>query len=83
MRLGERIFRANRLPLAPDQLLAMARTSPDKTAHILVVAQGHAIVGWLIVAPGIVLLLTLLLRPLIRLLLLRARDNPKAVTIQR
>ena len=83
LRLGERIFHANHFPLKPDQLLAMARTTPDKTARILVTAQGHAIIGWLIVAPAIVLLLTLLLRPPIRLLLLRAKDNPTAVTIRR
>lgn len=83
LRLGELVLHATRLPLAPGQLLAMAKTTPDKTAHILLVAQWHAIVGWLIVAPGIVLLVTLLFRPLIRLLLLLAKPEPGWITIQR
>ena len=34
LRLGERIFRAPRLPLSPQQLLALAKTAPDAAAHL-------------------------------------------------
>jgi uncharacterized protein (DUF2062 family) len=83
LRLGERVFHANRFPLAPEQLRALTKTTPDKAAHVLLAAQWHAIVGWLIVAPGIILALTFLLQPPIRLLLLRAKLEPNAITIQK
>jgi uncharacterized protein (DUF2062 family) len=73
LRLGERILHAPRMPLSPEQLLALAKSSPDKTARLLLAGQWHSIVGWLIVAPGIVVLATLLLRPLMRLLVARAQ----------
>jgi uncharacterized protein (DUF2062 family) len=81
LRLGERILHAPRMPLSPEQLLAMAKVSPDKTAHILLDGQWHAILGWLIVGPAITVLLALLLRPLMRLLLARANRNSDAITI--
>ena len=84
LRLGERIFRAPRLPLSPQQLLALAKTAPDAAAHLLLSGQWHAIVGWALVAPEMVLLLTLLLRPLMRLLIARSATlpAPDSVTIR-
>ncbi len=83
LRLGERLLHAPKMPLSPEQLLAMAKTDPTRTMHILLTGQWHSILGWLVVAPGITLLLTLALRPLMRLLLARAASEPAAITIQR
>lgn len=75
LRLGERIFHAGHLPLAPDQLLSMARRSPHETAKAFVVGQGHAIVAWALVAPIAALLLTALLAPLIRMLMRNTQSS--------
>ncbi len=82
MRLGERLLRAPRFPVSPQQFLALAKSSPDKTARILLAGQWHAIVGWIIVAPGIVALFHLALRPLMRLLVLRAQEAPATASSQ-
>ena len=83
LRFGERLFHAAPLPLSPQQILTLAKTSPDQTARLFLHGQWHAIVGWMIVAPFIVLVLNLLLRPLMRLLLARSMTAPAAVTISR
>jgi uncharacterized protein (DUF2062 family) len=85
LRLGERLCHAARMPLSPEQLLTLARTSPDKAAHLLLTGQWHSIVGWLVAAPGIVAVSYLLLRPLMGLLMARATRQPTAaeITIQR
>lgn len=74
LRLGERIFHARHLPLAPDQLLSMARSSSHETARAFVAGQGHAIVAWALVAPVAALLLTALLTPLLRLLMRNSKS---------
>ncbi|AXC09854.1 hypothetical protein ACPOL_0479 [Acidisarcina polymorpha] len=81
LRLGERVVHASRMPLSPQQLLQLAKTSPTQTAQILLSGQWHAILGWLIVAPPMTLLLAVLLRPLMRRLLARADRPPLAATI--
>jgi hypothetical protein len=83
LRLGERVARAPRMPLSPQQLLALAKTSPDQAAKVLLSGQWHAILGWLIVAPGITMFLAILLRPAMRLLLARAVVPPANLTVQR
>jgi uncharacterized protein (DUF2062 family) len=87
LRLGERLTRAQHMPLAPDQLLAMAKASPDETLRVLLAGQWHSILGWLIVAPAILPLFYLPLRPLMKLLLARAATTPvptpATITIQR
>lgn len=83
LRLGERLTRAPRMPLAPDQLLAMAKASPDETMRVVLAGQWHAILAWLIVALAILLLFYLPLRPLMKLLLVRAATTPAMITIQR
>lgn len=72
MRLGERMFHSQAIPLSFSRMLSMMRTSPDSTMHLLVMDQGHAIVAWAVVAPGILLIFTLVLYPLLRMLLKRA-----------
>ena len=69
LRLGERLFHTGHLPLAPDQLLAMARNAPDQTARAFVAGQGHAIAAWALVAPVAAILLTALFIPLLRILM--------------
>jgi uncharacterized protein (DUF2062 family) len=81
LRLGERLFRAPRMPLSPQQLLILARTSPNEAAHLLLSGQWHAIVGWALIAPVMVLLFTLLLRPLMRMLVARSAALPAADSI--
>jgi uncharacterized protein (DUF2062 family) len=85
LRLGERLLRAPKMPLSPEQLLALAKTSPDRTAHLLLDGQWHSILGWLVVSPGIVLLSFLIARPLMQLLVSRANrsESPAAITVRR
>jgi hypothetical protein len=80
LRLGERIFRTGHFPLAPDQLLTMARSAPDQTAKAFVAGQGHAIVAWALVAPVAALLLTVLFVPLLRTLMRGSKSFAPAVT---
>ena len=77
LRLGERLVRAPRMLLSPPQLLALAKAAPSEAVHILLSGQWHAIIGWAVIAPEMVLLLTLLLRPVMRLLVTRAGRSPK------
>jgi len=81
MRLGERIMRAPRMPLSPEQLLAMAKTHPDQAVHLLLSGQWHAILGWLVIAPGVVLLSFLIAQPLMKLMLMRANQAETATII--
>lgn len=83
LRLGERIMRAPKLPLSPEQLLAMAKTQPDRAMELLLSGQWHSILGWLVVAPGIALLAYWIARPLVRLLLDRANRSEAAITVRR
>lgn len=72
LRLGERLFHAQRMPLSPSQILAMYRAAPLHALRALWSWQWHAIVAWLLVAPPCCALLTVLLRfPLRRLRLSR------------
>ncbi len=85
LRLGERITGAPRLLLSPEQLLSMARTSPNETMQLLLAGQWHAILGWLLIAPGLTLLLTLFLRPALRVLQARAgatHQRPETFTVR-
>jgi uncharacterized protein (DUF2062 family) len=75
LRLGERIVRAPRMALLPEQLLALARVSPQETVQLLLIGQWHAILGWLLVVPFITLVFVLLLRPMMRLLVARATST--------
>lgn len=83
LRLGERIFHSARVPLSPPTLVAMLHNSPDSTMRLLMADQGHAIVAWAIVAPGMVLVFTLLLLPLLRRLLSRASELQNVVDLSR
>jgi uncharacterized protein (DUF2062 family) len=83
LRLGERLLHAPKMPLSPEQLVAMAKADPNRTMRLLLAGQWHAIVGWLVVAPAMTLILALALRPLMRWLVARAKPEPAAIAIQR
>lgn len=74
MRMGEHIFHAAPLTLSPEKLLAMTQNAPESTMRAMLAAQWHAMFAWLLVAPLMVAVLTLVLRPLIaRMLSLASR----------
>ena len=54
IRLGEAIFRAPRLHLSLDELVAMAAADPLGTLSWMGGTLGHAVVAWALVAPLIV-----------------------------
>jgi hypothetical protein len=54
VRLGETIFRAPRLALSLDEMVAMGRADPFGTLARLGSTFGHAVVAWALVAPLIV-----------------------------
>lgn len=72
IRLGERLFRAPRLRLSLDQLAAFVKSDPWGALVSLSMTFGHAVVAWMAVAPFVGLLTFLAVRPLLRVLALRA-----------
>ena len=54
IRLGEKLFRAPRLHLSLDELVAMGKADPLGTLSQLGSTIGHAVVAWALVAPLIV-----------------------------
>ena len=71
LRWGERLFHAARLSLSPQELLTQARNAPDQTARAFLLGQWHAVAAWLLIAPFMVLVFTLLLRPVMRTIMAR------------
>jgi uncharacterized protein (DUF2062 family) len=51
IRLGEKIFRAPRMPFSLETLLTMGRTDPLGTMAMLGWTVAHAVVAWLVVTP--------------------------------
>ncbi len=66
IRLGEKLFRAPRLHLSLDELVAMAKTDPLGTLSRLGSSIGHAVVAWTLVAPLIVAAAYYGTRPVLR-----------------
>jgi uncharacterized protein (DUF2062 family) len=85
LRLGERLLRAPKAPLSPEQLLTMAKNQPDQTMRILLAGQWHSILGWAVIAPAIMLLSYLIARPLMQLVVSRANraESPATITVRR
>jgi uncharacterized protein (DUF2062 family) len=71
IRLGEKLFRAPRLHLSLDQLVAFVRSDPWGALVSLSTTFGHAVVAWLLVAPFVGALAFLAARPLLRTLAIR------------
>ena len=66
IRLGERLFHEQRQLPSLEQMMAMFKSNPDQLVSQFWSLQWHAIVGWALVAPVACLLLTLILRELLR-----------------
>jgi uncharacterized protein (DUF2062 family) len=77
IRLGERLFRAPRLRLSLDQLVAFVKSDPWGALVSLSTTFGHAVVAWMVVAPFVGLLAFLAVRPLLRVLARRAASARK------
>ena len=71
IRLGERIFRAPRMRLSLEQLVAFVKTDPFGALASLSTTLGHAVVAWLLVVPFAGALAYFATRPLIRSLAVR------------
>jgi uncharacterized protein (DUF2062 family) len=65
-RLGEKLFHAAHLPIAPPQILAMAKTDLQSTVAFLWSTTWHAIVVWAILAPAATAILYFILELLLR-----------------
>lgn len=85
IRLGEKLFRAPRLRLSLDELVAMGKADPLGTLSRLGSTIGHAVVAWALVAPLIVAAAYYGTRPALRALSRRLappaarRDDAKGV----
>ncbi len=66
LRIGEWIFRAEPVPLSLTQLLSAFHEAPLAFLARFSMSFVHAIAGWLIVMPGVVILLHLVLRAVLR-----------------
>jgi uncharacterized protein (DUF2062 family) len=71
IRLGERVFRAPRMTLSLEQLVAYAKSDPFGMLASLSATLGHAVVAWLLVIPFVGALAFFATRPLIRTLAMR------------
>jgi hypothetical protein len=71
IRLGERIFRAPRMTLSLEELIAYAKADPFGMLASLSTTIGHAVVAWLVVIPFVGALAFVATRPLIRSLAMR------------
>jgi len=66
IRLGERLFHEHRPLPSLEQMMAIMKSNPDQLMKEFLSLQWHAIVGWALVAPFACLLLTFVLRELLR-----------------
>jgi uncharacterized protein (DUF2062 family) len=78
IRLGEWIFRAPRLSLSLEELVAMGKADPLGTIPLLGATAAHAVVAWIAVVPLIVAAAYFATRPLFRSLARRAVPAAKA-----
>ncbi len=78
IRLGERLFRAPRLTLSLEQMVAAGRTDPVGTFTRLGATAAHAVAAWAIFVPFIILGAYYASRPLLRGLASRAAAAPEA-----
>jgi uncharacterized protein (DUF2062 family) len=65
-RLGEKLFRAQHLPLSVPQIYAMIHASMSGTIRTLWTTTWHAIVVWCLLAPVAAIVLYLILAPVLR-----------------
>ena len=72
VRFGEFLAQARRVPFSVPQLVAEFRASPGKFLHDFGLTGLHGIVGWLVLAPGLGIILYFGLVPVLR----RAQRTP-------
>jgi uncharacterized protein (DUF2062 family) len=72
IRLGERLFRAPRMRMSLDQLVAFVKGDPWGALVALSTTFGHAVVAWLLVVPFVGAAAYFASRPLLRALTARA-----------
>ena len=77
IRLGEWIFRAPRLGLSLDQMVAFVKADPWGALASLSTTFGHAVVAWLLVIPFVGAVAFFTARPILRALVLRLRIAAK------
>ncbi|MEP6993173.1 MAG: DUF2062 domain-containing protein [Acidobacteriota bacterium] len=68
IRLGEKMFRAPRMTMSLDQLVAFVKTDPLAALASLGTTIGHAVVAWIVVMPFVGMLIFLASRSLVRAL---------------
>ncbi|HEY2797040.1 MAG TPA: DUF2062 domain-containing protein [Thermoanaerobaculia bacterium] len=73
IRFGEWIFRAPRLGLSLDQMVAFVKADPWGALVALSTTFGHAVVAWLLVIPFVGALAFFAARPILRALTFRLR----------
>jgi len=66
IRLGAKLFNDHRSLPSIEQMTTMIKSNPDQLVKQFWTLQWHAIVGWALVAPFVCLLLTLVLREVLR-----------------
>jgi uncharacterized protein (DUF2062 family) len=76
MRLGERMFRAQPLPLSLAQMLALERASLPHAVAVLWVSALRAVSAWLLVSPVLVAILYFVALRLLRTLALVTSPQP-------
>ncbi|HEY1253079.1 MAG TPA: DUF2062 domain-containing protein [Thermoanaerobaculia bacterium] len=71
IRLGEWIFRAPRMRLSLEQMVALVKADPWGALVSLSATFGHAVVAWLLVVPFVGAVAYFAFRPILRALALR------------
>ena len=88
-RLGEKLFRARRLPISEQQIYAMIHANVWNATKMLWTATWHAMVAWSLIAPVFVAAAYVILAAILRRALrhqveaLTARSRPVAEGFQR
>jgi len=75
-RLGEKLFRAQHLPLSVQQIYAMIHANMWNAIRLLWTTTWHAIVAWGLIAPFFVALVYAILTPVLRRVLRRQVIQP-------
>ena len=81
IRLGAKLFNDHRSLPSVEQMTAMIKSNPDQLVRQFWTLQWHAIVGWALVAPIVCLLLTLVLREVLRRINFRRPNSGQRTVI--
>ena len=75
-RLGEKVFHAQAIPFSPLKLSSMLQQDMFRTLHDLGNAALHALAGWALVAPILMLCVYSVAHPLLRALAKKIQPEP-------